>query len=89
MIGNGGTIVTVGMHSVWVAASAAVTGVGVQAGTQHGQTIVVIHNGPAANTIGFGTATASHVQDGVMPIAGLTSRILIWNDENKLWYSFN
>jgi hypothetical protein len=89
MIGNGSTIVTVGMHSVWVAASAAVTGVAVQAGTQQGQTIVVIHNGPAANTIGFGAAAASHVQDGAMPIAGLTSRILIWNDESKLWYSFN
>jgi hypothetical protein len=89
MIGNGGTIVTVGMRSVWVAASAAVTGVAVQPGTQQGQTIIVIHNGPAANTIGFGAATASHVQDGAMPIAGLASRILIWNDENKLWYSFN
>jgi hypothetical protein len=89
MIGNGGTIVTAGMHSVWVAASAAVTGVGVQAGTQQGQTVVVIHNGPAANTIGFGAAAASRVEDGAEPIAGLTSRMLIWNDESKLWNSFN
>jgi hypothetical protein len=89
VIGNGGTIATAGMHSVWVAASGAVTGVGVQAGTQQGQTIVVIHNGPPANTIGFGVAAASHVQDGAQPIVGLTSRILVWNDESKLWNSFN
>jgi hypothetical protein len=76
------------MRSVWVTASAAVTGVNVQAGTQHAQTIVVIHNGAAANSIGFGTAGASNVEDGAQPIAGLTSRILIWNDESKLWHSF-
>jgi hypothetical protein len=87
-IANRSTIMTAAVHSVWVTAPSAVTDVSVQAGTQHGQTIVIIHEGPATNSIAFGSERASNVANGAPAIAGLTSRILAWNDESKLWYSF-
>ena len=88
-IDNNGTIVTAGNHTIWVTASAAVTGVSIQVGSQNGQSIVVIHEGTAANSIEFAAERLSHVADGTDAIAGRTSRILIWNDENRLWHSFN
>ena len=89
MISSNGTIATAGMHTVWVTASAAVTGVSVQAGARHGQTIVVIHDGPAANSIEFGAAGASNVAAGAEGIRGQNSAIFIWNGEDKLWHSLN
>jgi hypothetical protein len=83
------TIVTAGLHSVCVAASAAATGVSVQPGVRHGQTIVVIHDGPAASSVEFGAAGASNVADGMEAMRGRSTRILIWNAEDKLWHSFN
>jgi hypothetical protein len=88
-VADGGTISIGAMHSVWVAASTAVRGVSVQPGAQHGQTIVVIHEGAAANSIEFGPPAASNVAEGAEAIEGLSSRILIWNAEHKLWHSFN
>ncbi len=89
MISSNGTIATAGMHTVWVSAPAAATGVSIQAGAQHGQTIVVIHEGPAANSIEFGAVGASNVAGGADAIRGQDSRIFIWNGEDRLWHSFN
>jgi len=88
-VADGGTIVTAGMHSVWIAATEKVRKVGVQPGAQPGQVIVLINEGAAENAIEFGAPSASNVAEGVEAIAGLTSRIMIWNAENKLWHSFN
>ena len=87
-IASNGIITTSGLHSVWVTAASPVIDVGVQAGSQNGQTIIVINDGPAASTINFGRGGASNVAEGAQPVAGLSSRILIWNGEHKLWHSF-
>lgn len=89
LIANNGTIGSAGMHAVWVTAAGPATGVGVQPGTQHGQTLIVIHEGTPMNSIAFGAEATSHVASGAAAIAGLTSRILIWNGESNLWHSLD
>lgn len=88
-IAGGGTLGTAGIHSVWVAAASPVSGVRLQPGSENGQAITVTNNGPAANFIKFGAAGSSNVEDGAQAIAGLSSRILIWNSDSKLWSSLN
>jgi hypothetical protein len=88
-IGNGGRIATAGLHSIWVTASSPATGVIVQPGVQHGDGVIIIHEGPAANSIEFAAQGISNVEDGAEPIAGRSSRILIWNAQNKRWHSFS
>jgi hypothetical protein len=89
MIADGGLIVASGPRAIWVTASAAVIGVRMQTGVQDRQTVVVVHDGAAANSVEFAAPGESNVAEGAQPIAGLTSRILIWNAENRLWHSLN
>jgi hypothetical protein len=85
-ISNQGTITTAGLHSVWVTTSAPVSGIVMQPGTQHGQTIVLIHDGAEANSIDFGPADSSNVATGTESIRGRKSRVLVWSGEKKLWH---
>jgi len=84
-VSNNGTVVTAGLHSIWVTASAPASGVVVQPGTQQGQTIVIIHDGAEANSIEFGPEDTSNVANGARPIRGHNAMVLVWNGEKKLW----
>jgi hypothetical protein len=86
-IGNAGAIIIYGMHSIWVTALSAVTGVKIPSGEQDQQTILLIHDGREADSISFGAPGASNVEEGTPPLAGRSSRVLIWNGEKKHWHS--
>jgi hypothetical protein len=89
MIPDSGTIAVSGSRAIWVTASAVVTGVKMQPGVEDRQTVVVVHDGLAANAIEFGVPGESNVAEGARPMAGSTSRILIWDAEIELWHSLN
>ena len=86
-LSSNGTIPTAGMHVVWVAPAGAVSGVKVQPGTQNSQAVVIVNEGAASSSISFAGPDASNVAGGSEAVAGLSSRILTWNAESKLWHS--
>jgi hypothetical protein len=88
-VADAGKISTTGMPSIWVTATAPATGVSVQPGVEHGHAVVIVHDGATANSIEFGPQATSNVEDGAKPIAGRTSRVLIWNAENHRWHSLD
>jgi len=87
---TGGTIAT-SLSGVPIAVTrqspaAAVTGVILAAGLYNGQTITVIDEAVAANTITFAAAPGGGVADGAQAIAGLTARTFVWDSGTSLWY---
>jgi Pectate lyase superfamily protein len=84
-----GTIATAGLGVSRVAPAGAVTSVVLQAGTVAGQTVTVVNESAAANTITFNTTPATaHVADSATEpaIAGLTARSFVWDSGTSLWY---
>lgn len=82
-----GTIATAGVGVSRVAPAAAVTGVILQAGTNHGQRVTVMNESTGASSVTFATAATSNVADGVSTtIAGLTARSYVWNAVTARWY---
>lgn len=85
--GANGTIATAGLGVSRVAPSAARAGIILQVGTAAGQTVTVVNESAAANTLTFDVAGTSHVADGVSDIiAGLTARSFVWDSGTSLWY---
>jgi hypothetical protein len=81
------TITTQNLRVVRVTAAAAAAGVVLGAGYQHGQTVTIIHEGAATNTIMFAASGTSNVADGASDvISGLTSRSYVWDTATNLWY---
>lgn len=72
---------------VFVTTAAAVTGVILQAGTQNGQIVTIIHAGAVGNTITFAASGTSNVAGGTaVVITGPRSVTLVWNARTNLWY---
>jgi Pectate lyase superfamily protein len=87
--GASGTIATAGLGVSRVAPSGAQTGIILQTGTVAGQTVTVINESAAANSLTFNTTAAtSHVADSATEpaIAGLTARSFTWDSSTSLWY---
>jgi len=81
------TITTQSLRVVRVTAPASATGVILGVGYQQGQTLTLIHEGAAANTITFAAAGVSNVADGGADmISGLTSRTYVWDSATGRWY---
>jgi hypothetical protein len=95
-IATGGTIVTSGPPQIGqarVSPAAAVTGVILAPGVTPGQTVWVINEAVAANTITFAAAATSNVADGASDvIAGLQARLYVWdsaaNSGAGYWYAY-
>lgn len=87
-LSTGNTITTVATQGVArVTAAAAVTGIILAAGSFSGQSLVVIHEGAAANTITFAASGTSNVADGNSDvITGPSARRFIWDSVTALWY---
>jgi hypothetical protein len=85
-ISNGATL-TAGLTDVIrVAPGAAVTGVILTAGAFAGDTVIIINEAAAANSVTFAAQGTSRVADGVSSvIAGLTARRFVWS--GSLWYA--
>jgi hypothetical protein len=78
-ITNNATIPS-GSGIVRVTTAGAVTGIILQAGLFAGQTVTVIHEGAAANTITFAAVATSNVMDGVADVlTGPSARIFVWD----------
>jgi hypothetical protein len=78
-ITNNATIPS-GSGIVRVTAGAAVTGIILQPGLFAGQSVTIIHEGAAGNTITFAAVATSNVMDGVADIiTGPSARIFVWN----------
>lgn len=81
------TITTQNLRTVRINASSAATGVILGPGYSPGQTVTVVHEGAASNTITFAAADTSHVADGRADvIPGLTARSYVWDAGTNLWY---
>jgi hypothetical protein len=84
-LSNGSTIPTLGLGSSVVTATANVTGIILQAGTQAGQYLVVVNE--ASFTITFAASGTSHVADGAtLAIPGNCARVFVWCSLTSLWY---
>lgn len=80
-----GTITTAGVSVARVSPAGAITGVILQAGTFPGQTVAVVNEAVAANTVTFAASGTSNVADGTSSvIAGLTGRTFVWT--GSLWH---
>ncbi len=85
--GAGGTIATAGVVVARVNPAAARTGVILQPGTQPGQMCLVVNEAAASNSITWAAAGTSNVADGAgAALAGLTSRLFVWDSFTSLWY---
>jgi hypothetical protein len=86
-IATAGTITTQGIGYARFAPAGAVTGLIMQAGLYHGQTITVQNNAIAANTMTFAASGTSNVADGVSAvITGPAKKDFIWDAVASLWY---
>ncbi len=85
-ITNGNTIPT-GIAVARVTAGGAVTGVILTPGVRAGQTVVILHEGAAANTITMAAAGTSNVAAGATnSCSGLAAHWYIWDSVTALWY---
>jgi hypothetical protein len=83
---TGGTIPT-NMYVVRLAPAGAVTGIILAPGTKKGQSVIVINEAIAANSVTFAAAPGGGVSNGVTSVlAGLLSREFIWDTVTALWY---
>ena len=86
-IANGSTIATANGGIARCTAAAACTGVIMAAGTKTGQTVVVINESAAANTITMAAAGTSNVAGGTtVSLAGLAAHLFVWDAGTSLWY---
>lgn len=86
VIATNGTIVSLSLKGVRLAPAGAVTGVRMQAGQRSGQIAFLENESAAASTITMDVAATSLVADGVgCVIAGLTTKLLIWNSSTNRW----
>lgn len=85
---NGSTVtVPTGKSQVRVTAAAAVTGIILPVGSLGGQSLTVIHEGAAANTITMAASGTSNVADGTSDvITGPSARCFVWDSVTALWY---
>lgn len=84
---NGATIVTNGVKTGRVSPAGAVSGISLGAGSYQGQTFFLINEAGAANTVTFAVAGTSRVASGTSAVvAGLTSRLFVWDTVQALWY---
>lgn len=87
VLAGSGTISTVSTNYVRLAPAAAVTGIILQAGTYHGQVIVVQNTSAAADTITFAASGTSNVADGASAvITGPSQKMFVWDSVTSLWY---
>lgn len=86
-IATSGTIAVPGNGAIRVTTAGAVTGVILGTGSYGGQTLIIFHEGSAANTITFAAAGTSNVAGGAsVSLAGLAAHIFVWNTKTSLWY---
>lgn len=86
-IANSSTISTASGGIARCTAAAACTAVVMQAGTKTGQTVVVINESAAANTITFAAAGTSNVAGGTtVSLQGLAAHLFVWDAGTSLWY---
>lgn len=89
-LANGNTIPASGslwFRTVRVAPAAAVTTIKLIAGGYQGQTLTVINESSAANSVTFDVQANSKVADGAScVIAGLTQKTFVWNTGATLWF---
>ncbi len=72
---------------VRVTAAAGITGVIITAGVKSGQTLMVVHEGAAANTITMAAAGTSNVAAGATCVlSGLAAHFFVWDSVTALWY---
>lgn len=84
---NGATIAVTSVGVARVAPAGAVTGVILAPGTVPGQSIAVINESAAINTVTFAAAGTSNVADGVSAVlAGLRYMEFVWNSVTARWY---
>lgn len=80
------TITTANIGVARVAPTAARTGIILQAGTIAGQTVTVLNEAAAANSITFAAASSNVADANASPIPGLTARRFVWDSGTSLWY---
>jgi hypothetical protein len=86
-IANGSTIATANGGIARCTAAAACTGVIMALGTKTGQTVVVVNESAAANTITMAAAGTSNVAGGTtVSLAGLAAHLFVWDAGTSLWY---
>lgn len=86
-VSNNGTINTAALGATRVAPAGAVTGIILQAGTVDGQTIRVINEAVAANTVTFAAVGTSNVAGGTgVVIAGQAQKYFTWGAAAARWY---
>lgn len=84
-LATSGTITHNGHGACVVTTAGATTGNIVQAGTVHGQHLVIMNN--SANTITMAAAATSNVAAGVAAIVPATAALhLVWNALDVRWY---
>jgi hypothetical protein len=84
---TGGTIPTGAGIVERVSPAAAVTGVILTPGTVTGQTVTVVNEAIAANSVTMAAAGTSNVADGVTTvIPGLRASTFTWDTGTSLWY---
>lgn len=81
VIATSGTLQTSGRRVIRATPAAAVTGVGLQAGTQPGQEVTVINESAGASTIAYTTNVATAFTQ-----SGATSAKFVWDSSTNLWY---
>ncbi len=87
VLASAGTIASSGLVTSRVAPAAAVTGVILQAGIASGQLCAVVNESVAASTVTFAASGTSNVAGGTtVSIAGLVSRVFVWDSVTSLWY---
>lgn len=86
-IANSSTIATANGGIARCTVAAACTAVVMAAGTKTGQTVVVINESAAANTITFAAQGTSNVAGGTtVSLAGLAAHLFVWDAGTSLWY---
>lgn len=86
-IASNGTITTQAIGFARFAPAAAVTGLIMEAGFYHGQTIVVANTSAAADTMTFAASGTSNVADGTSAvITGPSQKMFVWDSVSSLWY---
>lgn len=86
-IATSGTITTQAIGLARFAPAGAVTGLIMQAGFYHGQTIIVVNTSAAADTMTFAAAGTSNVADGTSAvITGPAQKMFVWDSVSSLWY---
>jgi hypothetical protein len=89
-IGSGSTINTGGTSVVRVASNGEASSVQLQKGSQHGQSVIVMNDGPASSSILFSPGSVENtVAREAGALSGMASRMFVWDDARSAWRALN